>query len=52
MDTSQAVRLGQKLDVIGDLVSAVQTSIFTRLVGDLEEAVDFLLVEADAAGEL
>ena len=52
MHTSQAVRLGQKLDVVCDLVAAVQTSIFTRLVGDFEKAVDFLLVETDAAGEL
>lgn len=50
MDTSQAVRLGQKLDVVGDLVPAVQASIWTRLVRDFEEAVDFLLVDADAAG--
>lgn len=32
MNTGQAVRLGQKLDVVRDLVSAVQTSIFARLV--------------------
>ena len=50
MDTSQAVRLGQKLDVVGDLVSAVQASIWTRLVGNFEKAVDFLLVDANAAG--
>ena len=50
MHTSQAVRLGQKLDVVCDLVSAVQASIFTRLVGDFEKAVDFLLVDTDAAG--
>lgn len=50
MDTSQAARLCQKLDVVCDLVSAVQTSVFTRLVGDFEKAVDFLLVDADAAG--
>jgi hypothetical protein len=52
MHASQAVGLGQKLDVIRDLVSAVQASIFTRLVGDFEEAVDLLLVETDATGEL
>jgi hypothetical protein len=49
MHTGQAVRLGQELDVVRDLVSAVQASIFTRLVGDLEKAVDFLLVKADGA---
>jgi len=52
MHTSQAVCLGQKLDVVCDLVSTVQASIFTRLVGDFEKAVDLLLVEANAAGEL
>lgn len=50
MHTSQAARLCQKLDVVRDLVSAVQTSVFTRLVGDFEQAVDFLLIDADAAG--
>ena len=50
MDTSQAVRLGQKLYVICDLVSAVQASIWTRLVGDFEKTVDFLLIDTDTAG--
>lgn len=50
MHTGQAVGLGQKLDVICDFVSAVQTSIWTRLVRDFEKTVDFLLVDTDAAG--
>ena len=50
MNTSQAACFGQKLDVVCDLVSAVQTSVFAWLVGDLEKTVDFLLVDADAAG--
>lgn len=49
MNTGQAVCLGQKLDVICDFVSAVQTSIWTRLVRDFEKTVDFLLVDTDAA---
>jgi hypothetical protein len=51
MDTSQAVRFGQKLDVICDFVSAVQRSIWTWLVRDLEQTVDLLLVDANAASQ-
>lgn len=49
MNTSQAIRLGQELDVVRDLVTAVQTSVWTRLLRDFEEAVDFLLVDVDVA---
>jgi hypothetical protein len=51
VDTSQAVRFGQKLDVICDFVSAVQRSIWTWLVRDLEQTVDLLLVDANAASQ-
>ena len=50
MNTRQAARFGQKLDIVGDLVPAVQTSVGARLVRDLEQVVDCFLVDADAAG--
>jgi hypothetical protein len=49
MDTGQAVGFCQQLDVVRDLIAAVQASVWTWLVRDLEEAVDFLLVNANAA---
>ena len=50
MHASQAVGLGQKLDVVCDLVATVQTAVLARLVRDLEKAVDLLLIDTDAAG--
>ena len=52
MNAGQAVGLGQKLDIVCDLVPTVQASVCTRLVRDFEKAVDFLLVDADAASQL
>jgi hypothetical protein len=52
MDTSQAVGFSQQLDVVRDLVAAVQASVWTWLIRDLEKAVDFLLISADAASQL
>ena len=52
MHASQAVGLGQKLDVVCDLVATVQTAVLARLVRDLEKAVDLLLVDTHAAGKL
>jgi hypothetical protein len=49
MDTGQAVGFCQQLDVVRDLIAAVQASVWTWLVRDFEEAVDFLLVNANAA---
>lgn len=51
MNTSQAVGFGQQLDVVSDLISAVQASIGTWLVRDLEKAVDLLLVKTNAASQ-
>jgi len=48
----QAVGLGHKLDVVCDLVAAVQAAVLTRLVRDLQKAIDLLLVDAHAAGKL
>jgi len=50
MDASQAVRFSQKLDVVRDLVSTVETSVWARLVRNFEQAVDLLLVDTNAAG--
>lgn len=50
--TSQAVCLGDELDVVSHLVSAVEATIRTRLVRDLEKTVDLLLINADTTSEL
>ena len=48
----QAVGLGHELDVVRDLVAAVQTAVLAGLVRDLEKAVNLLLVDAHAASKL
>lgn len=52
MYTGQAVGLGHKLDVVCDLVATVQTAVLTRLVRDLEKAVDLLLINAYTTSKL
>jgi len=52
MNAGQAVGLGDKLDVVCNLVAAVQTAIRTRLIRDLEKAVNLLLVDAYATSKL
>lgn len=49
MDPHQSVHLGNNLQVVGDLVPAVQRPIFSGLVGNLEQPVDLGLVDADLA---
>lgn len=52
MNTSQAVGLGQKLDVIRHTVATVLATVRAGLVGDLEKAVDLLLIDAHTSSQL
>lgn len=48
----QTVVLDQQLQVVGDAVTSIKSSIFTRLVRDLQTLIDVLFIEANASGEL
>lgn len=52
MDASQSVGLDQQLEVVGDLVSRVETAVRARLVRNLKQTIDLLLIEADTTGKL
>lgn len=52
MNTSQTVGLCQKFDVIGHTIATVLAAVRARLVGDLQKAVDLLLIDANTSSEL
>lgn len=52
MNTSQAVSLGQELDVVRHTIATVLAAVRAGLVRNLEKAVDLLLIDANTSSEL
>lgn len=52
MNTNQTTSLDQQLEIISNLVTRVQTSILSRLIGNLQLTINLAFIQANTSSKL